>query len=104
MAIGSIAAARKIHYNMLNRILRAPISFFDTTPVGRIINRFAKVFLFSSCFFNHPPMTNFSSIDSLHVTEFPIESYLMQAGWATKWRHIIKKILSFCMKENEKAV
>ena len=27
---------------MLRRILQAPMSFFDTTPVGRMVNRFAK--------------------------------------------------------------
>ena len=28
---------------MLNTVLQSPMSFFDTTPVGRIVNRFAKV-------------------------------------------------------------
>jgi hypothetical protein len=27
---------------MLEVILKAPMAFFDTTPVGRIINRFSK--------------------------------------------------------------
>jgi ATP-binding cassette subfamily C (CFTR/MRP) protein 1 len=35
-------AGRKLHWIILIGVLHAPMSFFDTTPVGRIINRFAK--------------------------------------------------------------
>ncbi|UJR14426.1 hypothetical protein I4U23_001423 [Adineta vaga] len=35
-------AGRKLHWIILIGVLRAPISFFDTTPIGRVINRFAK--------------------------------------------------------------
>ncbi|KAF5764679.1 putative ABC-type xenobiotic transporter [Helianthus annuus] len=38
----SLYAARKLHVAMLNSILRAPMVFFHTNPLGRIINRFAK--------------------------------------------------------------
>ncbi|KAG1678459.1 Multidrug resistance-associated protein 1 [Nymphon striatum] len=40
--VGSTNAARKIHNIMLERVMRAPMSFFDTTPMGRIINRFSR--------------------------------------------------------------
>lgn len=42
MAIGTLKSAAVLHQRMLARILKAPMSFFDTTPVGRIVNRFAK--------------------------------------------------------------
>ncbi|CAA6668089.1 unnamed protein product [Spirodela intermedia] len=38
----SLYAARKLHDAMLNSVLRAPMLFFHTNPLGRVINRFAK--------------------------------------------------------------
>ncbi|XP_040885254.1 ATP-binding cassette sub-family C member 3 isoform X2 [Toxotes jaculatrix] len=42
LAMGNIGAARKLHYNLLANKLHTPQSFFDTTPLGRVINRFSK--------------------------------------------------------------
>ncbi|CAH1794809.1 unnamed protein product, partial [Owenia fusiformis] len=42
MAIGKIRASKGLHKSMLDNILQSPQSFFDATPLGRIINRFSK--------------------------------------------------------------
>lgn len=40
--MGNIGAAKKLHHYLLINKLHTPQSFFDTTPIGRIINRFSK--------------------------------------------------------------
>lgn len=42
LAMGNIGAARKLHANLLTNKFHTPQSFYDTTPLGRIINRFSK--------------------------------------------------------------
>lgn len=38
----SIKASRKLHDSMSLAVVRSPMSFFETTPVGRILNRFTN--------------------------------------------------------------
>jgi len=38
----SLKASRKIHADMIRAVFQAPMSFFQRTPQGRIINRFSK--------------------------------------------------------------
>ncbi|XP_071154276.1 multidrug resistance-associated protein 1-like [Mytilus edulis] len=42
VSVKMVQAAGKIHQHMLDKIMRAPMGFFDTTPLGRIINRFSS--------------------------------------------------------------
>ncbi|KAK2536899.1 Abcc3 [Columba livia] len=42
LAMGGIAAARTLHAALLENKFHTPQSFYDTTPTGRIINRFSK--------------------------------------------------------------
>uniref|UniRef100_A0A4W6DUG8 ATP-binding cassette sub-family C member 10 n=1 Tax=Lates calcarifer TaxID=8187 RepID=A0A4W6DUG8_LATCA len=41
-AYGAICAATAIHNRLLDRVLKATVTFFDTTPLGRILNRFSS--------------------------------------------------------------
>ena len=38
----ALRASRRIHEAALQRLLRAPVLFFDANPLGRILNRFSK--------------------------------------------------------------
>ncbi len=41
-ARGRVRSARRLHLELLARLLRAPSRFFDSTPIGRLLNRFSK--------------------------------------------------------------
>lgn len=40
--LGCLFAAIAMHHTILNGVMRAPLLYFDTTPVGRILSRFSK--------------------------------------------------------------
>ncbi|XP_036795301.1 multidrug resistance-associated protein 1 isoform X1 [Oncorhynchus mykiss] len=42
VSIGGILASRYLHQSMLYNVLRSPMSFFERTPSGNLVNRFSK--------------------------------------------------------------
>ncbi|GAU91811.1 hypothetical protein RvY_03999-2 [Ramazzottius varieornatus] len=42
VSYGFVKAGRELHNGMLSRLMHSPMSYFDTTPLGRILNRFSK--------------------------------------------------------------
>ncbi|KAG0355479.1 hypothetical protein BGZ54_001133 [Gamsiella multidivaricata] len=42
MVKAAIRASVRLHERLLTKMLRLPMSFFDTTPLGRIVNRFSS--------------------------------------------------------------
>lgn len=38
-AFGGLRAAVQVHHTLLNKLIDAPVQFFDQTPGGRILNR-----------------------------------------------------------------
>ncbi|KAK0153225.1 Multidrug resistance-associated protein 1 [Merluccius polli] len=42
VSIGGILASQYLHQSMLHDVLRSPISFFERTPSGSLVNRFSK--------------------------------------------------------------
>ncbi|XP_038591350.1 canalicular multispecific organic anion transporter 2 isoform X1 [Micropterus salmoides] len=41
-AYSMLQAAKLMHHNLLQGVLRAPQAFFESTPTGRLLNRFSK--------------------------------------------------------------
>ena len=37
-----VRAAVNLHQQLVDKVMRLPVSFFDTNPSGRVINRFAR--------------------------------------------------------------
>ncbi|CAL1537561.1 unnamed protein product [Lymnaea stagnalis] len=42
LLVKTVVASNLLHNAMMHNVMRSPMSFFDTTPIGRIVNRFAK--------------------------------------------------------------
>ena len=42
LVVANVRACRRVHDGALWAVLRSPMSFFDTTPSGRVLNRFSS--------------------------------------------------------------
>lgn len=42
LAFAAIHGSRLLHSSMLHNVFKSPVSFFETNPLGRIVNRFSK--------------------------------------------------------------
>nr|XP_023677559.1 multidrug resistance-associated protein 1-like [Paramormyrops kingsleyae] len=42
ISVGGIIASRYLHLDLLNNVLLSPMSFFERTPSGNLLNRFSK--------------------------------------------------------------
>lgn len=68
---GALGANKLLYAQLLHRVFRAPLRFFDTTPIGRILNRFSK---------------DFETIDSNIPNDF--------MNFVTEWIIIISSVLT----------
>lgn len=42
VSLGGVLASRRLHVDLLHHVLRSPMSFFERTPSGNLVNRFSK--------------------------------------------------------------
>ncbi|CAM9672778.1 unnamed protein product, partial [Sphacelaria rigidula] len=75
-----VRASHRIHDRMLARVVRAPVLFFDSNPVGRILNRFTKDTHFMD---DMLPMTLFDFIMPFFMVLGSVVTVLVANPWVT---------------------
>uniref|UniRef100_A0A8C8VR43 ATP binding cassette subfamily C member 9 n=1 Tax=Pelusios castaneus TaxID=367368 RepID=A0A8C8VR43_9SAUR len=73
-----LTAAKNVHHNLLNKIILGPIRFFDTTPLGLILNRFSAD---TNIIDQHIPPT----LESLTRSTLLCLSAIGMISYATPW-------------------
>ncbi|KAG0073119.1 hypothetical protein BGZ89_011501 [Linnemannia elongata] len=76
LVLAILKGSRMIHDNAFLSVLRSPMSFFDTTPAGRILNRFSK---------DVSTVDNMAAINSLLITVTGILSVLILSAVFLPW-------------------
>ena len=82
LALSGIFAATMIHKRLLVNMLRLPMSFFDTTPSGRILNRFSKDI-------NTIDETLPNCVQDFILTLFIVIDTIVVISYATPWFMIV---------------
>ncbi|KAF9907006.1 hypothetical protein EC991_011401 [Linnemannia zychae] len=76
LVLAILKGSKQIHDNAFYSVLRSPMSFFDTTPAGRILNRFSK---------DVSTVDNMAAVNSLLITLTGILSVLILSAVFLPW-------------------
>jgi ATP-binding cassette subfamily C (CFTR/MRP) protein 1 len=87
--LGQVVASRKVHGVMLRSVFEAPLTtYFDVTPIGRILNRFSKDI-------NTLDESIGWTIDSVNKS-FWLLQYSLIVSMLTVWQTVFMIPLIFC--------
>ncbi|QRW10315.1 ABC transporter [Ceratobasidium sp. AG-Ba] len=68
----TLRASRTLYERMLRSVIRSPTRFFDTTPSGRILNRFSDMNSILICY------THTSNVADIDMIDGGLQSYMIQ--------------------------
>lgn len=64
LVLGSFNASRRLHANLLAKVMRLPMAFFDSQPTGRLLNRYRhQVLQDCACCLQHLFSNKFLFVD-----------------------------------------
>ena len=78
---------KKLHEDMIKKIFSAPVNlYFDTTPIGRIINRFSKDLSVAETMLPW-------SFGNFYSVAYPLLSVLAISIWVVPWVSIVFPVI-----------